>query len=310
MSPRISCSALLVALAASGCTRDEPAESSRPPEGPLTVAMWDFPEEPVAKSVSLWPPRAGAPRRSKRHLGTRDDHDRLDAVVEGADPFFMWRFETPILVWSVGVQADLAGPGQLQLFWSTARCPVFSEQCSTTRSLPRGPSHVTFFLDRTDPVRELRLDLPDQLGARVAFDAITVREDARVGSPWIAPGTETPEPELTPLGLRVQALEADPWILTSLTDLDTSRVDTVELTLRGPSGPPQLYWDAACGSQGFSEECSARFAPVDAGALTHRLDLASVPRWRGHISTLRLDPSPDAGTYFIERIALIKTAPR
>jgi hypothetical protein len=309
MSPRISSSALLVALAASSCTRDEPVKKSTQPQGDVTVAMWDFPEDPAAAAVSLWPPRTGTPRRSKRHLATRDSNDRLEAVVEGADPFFMWRFETPIAAWSVGVQVDLAAPGPLQLFWSTARCPVFSEPCSTTRSLPAGPAHVTFFLDGADPVRELRLDLPDRVGARLAFDAITVRQDARVGSPWIAQGDEAPQPELTPSGLRLEAREPDPWLMTSLQELDTSRVSSVELTLRGPSGPPQLYWDAACGPQGFSEECSARFSPVDAGALTHRLDLRGVPRWRGRIGVLRLDPGPEAGTYLIERIALVKAAP-
>lgn len=305
MSRRTSSSVLLVALAALGCTPDETVKS---PRASGDVAVWELPPEDAAAVLSLWPPRQGTPARSKRHLGTHDEHDRLSAVVEGGDPGFLWRLETPIAAGSLSVQVDVAEPGELQLFWSTARCPVFSETCSATRLLGAGTQHVTFFLDAREPVRELRLDLPDRVGARLVFDAITVQKSARVTSPWIVPGTEAPEPELTPLGLRIEALEADPWIMTSTPGLDAARVDAVELTLRGPGGPPQLYWDAACGPGGFTEDCSAFFTPADAGALTHRVDLRKAPRWRGQIGALRLDPGPGPGTYFIERVALVRAA--
>jgi hypothetical protein len=267
------------------------------------VAVWDFSAGDPG-SVRLWPADRGAPERQKRQLRTAREGDRLAAVVEGGDPYFVWRFGEPFAAASFGARLHAETAGKFQLFWSSFECPTFSEACSQVTDVPAGDAVVEFLLDPTKPVRELRFDLPEQRGARLWFDSIEVRRTGRIDSAWIGRADHSTV-EVTPDGIRLDARGEDPWMTVSTPGLFAARVNAIEVVLRAPpsSGAPQLFWDGPCGH--FSEECSVVLRAADSGALTHRADLGENPRWTGRIGALRFDPGALAGEYFLERIALV-----
>lgn len=297
------------AALASACTKD--AATSAAPTGPAEMVAWGFPSEAAEVRLRLWPAEYAAPGRKKRALTTHDQQGRLSVVVEGADPAFSWDFEKEVEASIVHVEVEAATAGTLQLFWGTRRCPNFSEACSATRRLVPGTNVVSFLLDERDPLRSLRLDPPDSRGAQLWFNAIDLRSGAGIDDAWSARETVTAL-EQGPSGLRLVAALPDPGMTISTPGLDAGRVTAVELVLRsstgspGPGRPasPQLFWDGPCAF--FSEECSVRLLPADAGALTHRAILKRHAKWTGRIGALRLDPGPDAGEYVFERIALVR----
>lgn len=297
---RSATAALSLCVAATACVKEgkkaEPVQAG-------DVAVWEFPPEP-AESTTLFPPDVGAPQRMKRHLATHVDEGRLFTVVESADPQFFWQFETPGRAFAVHVELEAAEAESLQLFWATPRCPIYSEACSATASFGPGRGTVEWVLDPGDPLRSLRLDPPDRVGAKITFDRIAVRRSAAHDGPW-EPNAVTTDVAITPLGLDVEALETDPWLIARTPGLEAKMASAVELVVRTPAGEaPKLYWQPA--KEGFSERCSLPLPAADAGALTHRGVLKKHPCWSGRIEALRLDPGQSAGHYVVERFALVQ----
>ena len=292
--------AAAAALTASGCVRNHPAAVQDERED---IAVWDFPIELPRNTVHLWPPGRGSPARSKRHIDTQIGPQRLSATVAGDDPYFEWQLETPISAFGVHVEVEADEGGPLQLFFSTPRCPVFSEPCSVTISMERGRNAIEFLLDPHDPLRELRLDLPEQSGRRLVFDEITLLRSAELEQSWV-PNQNVASTTAAPTGFFIDANAPDPWITALVAGLDPARITAAELVMRGPKGAaPQLYWSTGVG--GYTEAASAHFEAVDAGELTHRAKLRGQPGWSGPIHSLRFDPGPDPGRYVVERIALV-----
>jgi hypothetical protein len=296
----VRASAVLALFAVGGCVRNP----THAPDQREEVAVWDFPVELPQSTLHLWPTAPGSPLRSRRHMETNTESGKLTAIVAGDDPYFVWQIQTPINAFGVHVVVDAAQPGPLQLFWNTQKCPVFSEACSTTVQLEPGRQTVEFLLDSRDPLRELRLDLPDRAGARVVFDEISLLRSAALGFAFV-PNASAGEVSEHPTGLYVDALSADPWIVAHTAGLDADRITAAELVLRAaPGTTPQLYWGTA--SSGFTEPASARFDSVDAGGeVTHRAKLRGRQGWSGKLDFLRLDPGADPGRYVIERLALV-----
>ena len=287
----------LVCLA--GCVRNE----RRAPDQREDVAVWDFPVMLPENTLHLWPTAPGSPLRSKRHLDTSTASGKLSAVVAGDDPYFVWQLAAPTPAFGVHVVVAVDQPGPLQLFWNTAKCPVFSEGCSTTTQLDGGRQSVEFLLDGRDPLRELRLDLPERGGAHLVFEEISVLRSAELGFAFIA-NPNVGQMTETSTGLYVDALEPDPWLTALTPGLDASRITAAELVLRAPPGStPQLYWGAK--SSGFSEGASVLFEGFDSGDLTHRAKLRGHAGWSGNIDMLRFDPGQGPGRYVIERLALV-----
>ncbi|HEX4334581.1 MAG TPA: hypothetical protein VH062_01635 [Polyangiaceae bacterium] len=301
-SRRVDALALVagVSLSCASCVRNQPDARKDQRED---VAVWDFPVELPKATVHLWPVVAGSPARSRRHMETKTEGGRLTAAVTGQDPYFLWQLETPVLAFGVNVVVDAESAGPLQLFYSTPRCAVFSEGCSVTLPLVRGRQTVAFVLDAHDPVRELRLDLPEHVGTRMAFEEITVLRSAELEQTF-SPNENVTAASETPTGFFVDASAPDPWLVTSLGGLDTTRVTAVELVIRGPAGfAPQLYW--ASTPEAFQEPASVLFETADAGELTHRAKLRGRPLWSGKVNALRFDPGSGPGRYIIERLALV-----
>jgi hypothetical protein len=294
---------LVGAVLLSACTSD-----AKPPaaDGPVVVAVWDFPPEPAVPFLRLWPPDAVAPPRRDRALNATSHEGRLSMLVEGDDPRFSWALDEPVAASVLEVEVEAPSVGDLQLFWATSHCPVFSEPCSATASLVAGRNVVSFLLDAADPLRSLRLDPPEGRGNRFWFDRILLRNDGAVDARW-TPRETVDRFELDQSGLHLTSTAPDPGMTMATPGLDASRVTAIELVMHGsPSSPPQLFWDGPCHS--FTEECSAMLLPADAGALTHRALLKSSGKWTGRIGVLRLDPGPSAGEYVVERVALVRDA--
>jgi hypothetical protein len=280
-----------------GCVRDEsiPGESAR------RELTWDFTAPRGLPKSRLWPANSTTPERLKRAMVTENNQGRLFARVDGKDPYFVWRFENAVTVSLVSVDVEASQPGALQLFWSSSACPTFRESCSVTEHLSAGRQWVDFLMDRMTPVRELRLDLPESVGAVCRFSEIGIFERAELSARWIAnAGTEL---TLGPNGLDLVSRTRDPWMTVTTPGLDASQFDEVGLVLHG-TGPiaPQLFWDGPCGH--YEEACSVHLVPADAGTLTHKARLSRATTWRGQIRTLRLDPGDGPGEYTVDRIAL------
>jgi hypothetical protein len=293
--------ALSLCFAATACVKAG-KKADAVPAG--DVAVWEFPPEP-ADGTTLFPPDVGTPQRMKRHLGTHVDEGRLFTVVESADPQFFWQFETAGRAFGFRVEIEAAEAGSMQLFWATPRCPIYSEACSAVARFGPGRGILEWVLDPGDPLRSLRLDPPEKVGTKITFDRITVRHTPAHDGSW-EPNALPTNVEVTPLGLDVQALEADPWLVVRTPGLDAKMVSAIELVVRAPATEaPKLYWQPA--KEGFSERCSLPLPAADSGALTHRGILRKHPCWSGRIETLRLDPGQSAGHYVVERVALVQS---
>ncbi|HVW27489.1 MAG TPA: hypothetical protein VHC69_19125 [Polyangiaceae bacterium] len=301
--PRARATAALFAAAvvcAAGCVRNVEHSTADVRED---IAVWDFPIALPPNTLHLWPLAPGTPLRSKHHLETKTDPGKLTAVVAGDDPYFVWQLETPISTYGVHVVAESATGGALQLFWSTPKCPVFSEPCSTTFQLEPGRHALDFPLDPRDPLRELRLDLPEGRGVEFDFYELFVLRTAELGFDLVANASVSAMTEAS-TGLYVDAISRDPWLIALTPGLDTSRITAAELVLRAPSGSvPQLYWGTK--SSGFTETTSSVFQSFDGGEVTHRAKLHGRVDWTGKVDMLRLDPGDGPGRYIVERLALV-----
>ena len=287
-------------LCAAGCVRNVENSTADVRED---VAIWDFPVALPQNTLHLWPLAPGSPLRSKRHLDTKTEPGKLTAVVAGDDPYFVWQLEMPLTAYGVHVVVETATPGALQLFWSTPKCPVFSEPCSTTFQLGAGRQAIDFPLDAHDPLRELRLDLPEGTGVELDFYEISVLRTAELGFDFV-PNENVGAMTEASTGLYIDAMSRDPWITALTPGLDTSRITAAELVLRGaPGAVPQLYWGTK--GSGFTEAASSVFQTFDGGDVTHRAKLHGRPDWTGKIDMLRLDPGDAPGRYVVERLALV-----
>ncbi len=288
--------ALVGAIGAlSGCVTDVPRSEPGP------VASWDFSGPPLA-ALHLWPEQGSSPRRTRHHLRSEIVDGDLVAFVEKKDPYFTWQLASPMVASLARVDVESDRPGRLQVFWTSTECPVFSERCSLSRNLRAGRQVVALFLHVGD-LRELRVDLPEELGCRVIFRGVSLGLAADVDTTW-EPGAPGVELALTAVGLTLRSPVPDPWMSVPTPGLVAEQVTALEATVRGPGGPPQIYWAGPEAS--FGEERSARLSPVDAGALTHRVVLSGHPTWKGAIGLLRFDPGPGAGEYRIEHLALVR----
>jgi hypothetical protein len=183
-----SCSFLgrlsVASLLTIGCVREEGLADPRARE----ELIWDFSTPRRLPKLRLWPSSASTPERLKRALTTENDHGRLVVRVDGKDPYFVWRLENAIPARLVAIDVELSEPGDLQLFWSSAACPTFRESCSVTERVSAGRQWIDFLLDRTMPVRELRLDLPESRGITSSFYEIGVFERADLSHARTTPG--------------------------------------------------------------------------------------------------------------------------
>jgi len=275
--------------------------SNERPEPPGVAVVWDFPLSAPSAPLSLWPPTDSRARRSRHDLKL-EEAEALTAFVTEKDPWITWQLGEAIKVPAVRLDVDTDAAGRFQVFWTSLECPVFAEQCSTSQEVSPGRSVVNLLVRTTETVREVRVDLPEKAGATVRFFSVAILSSPEIDTPW-AKGSSPMRLESAAYGLHVLADAGDPWIHTPTPGLVATRVSAVEMTLRGPANPPQLYWTGPCPD--FVEECSIRLAPVDAGELTHRAAFDKLTKWTGDIKELRLDPGPSAGEYFLERIALI-----
>lgn len=293
------CVFVAFASVSAACVRDERKEPSEP--APEEVG-WNFSSARSEPKLRLWPSSPSAPGRLKRSMQTENDHGRLAAKVDGKDPYFVWRFDGAVSAGLVSIDVEASEAGPIQLYWSSAACPTFRESCSLIERASEGRQWIDFLIERNTTIRELRLDLPDKAGITLWFYAILVLEKAELSPRWAARSGAI-SLSMDPSGLRVVALEKDPWITVTTPGLVASRFDTVDLVLHGTTPvAPQLFWDGPCGH--FDEACSVHLRAADSGAVTHRADLSKVPTWRGPIHVLRLDPSQDEGEYTIDRILL------
>jgi len=254
----------------------------------------------------LWPPSAGAPERRRRHVDARVEAGALALRVTGRDPALEWKLDAPVAARAVTLSRDAAVAGPLQLFWSSRGCPHFSEACSRTVVADAGVSAVEFLLDPSDPVRELRLDLPERAGEQLRLRSLVVSTSPERATLPIA--REGVELQASPAGLRITARSDDPWITLPTPGLDARHTSAVEVVLRGPAGAaPRVYW--ALGDGTLSEQAAVDLAGADSGDATHRARLDDRAAWTGPIASLRLDPGTGAGVWTLEALRLLGRAP-
>jgi hypothetical protein len=275
-----------------------------PPPAAREAAVWEFSGSRAPPLLSLWPKDPSAPQRKKHHIDSSKVGEALLSVVQGNDPWFLWQFETPLHAAVVALDVTSDKPGNLQLFWTTIDCPTFAERCSQTQSIGGGRQEREFILSFTRAVRELRLDLPQEPGARLELHSLRVY-GKRVLKSGVRQKNEHTQLENTAQGLVVVSDAGDPWITLDTPWLDADAVSSIELEMPAPAAArPQLYWQGtAC--PGYSEACTVPLAPgVTPGA--YRAELAGVKGWSGRVRELRLDPSSEPARYVIVRIALIR----
>ena len=101
--------------------------------------------------------------------------------------------------------------------------------------------------------------------------------------------------------LNFRTTSPDPALIVSLRDILAAEFRTAEIRIRlssdAPVSPPstglQLFWSQNAAA--ISETSSVRtIVPIDGQWHTVRLDLAANPRWKGKITSLRLDPGDQA----------------
>jgi hypothetical protein len=292
------------ALTTAGCVKDAPDEPKR-----TVVANWSFPSAKPNTTVRMWPKDATAPDRKKHGVTTKPEGETLVVKVESKDPYVMWDFEEEVAASSVRVSLQTPQSGPLELFWSSSKCAVFSQDCSQVAALSAGTNTVAFLLDPRHKVRGIRLDLPEGSGGVFSFEAIDAFATPELDVPWIAHAGQV-DLEHTPNGLTAQATGTDPWLVAATPGLVAERVTAIELTMPeapAETEPPRLFWDGACG--GFAEACSKAIPRIESTAITHRVALGPADKWAGPVRALRVDPGSSAGKYVLRRIALVRGTP-
>jgi hypothetical protein len=102
--------------------------------------------------------------------------------------------------------------------------------------------------------------------------------------------------------LSFRTTSPDPALIVSLRDIRAAEFRSAEIRIRLSSDAPgapsstglQLFWSQNAAA--ISEASSVRVAvPIDGQWHTVRLDLGANPRWKGKITSLRLDPGDQAG---------------
>jgi hypothetical protein len=262
--------------------------------------------------VRVWPKDVTTPDRKKHGVQTLPDDRVLAVKVDGKDPYLTWQLQEEKAVGIVRVTLNASVDGPFELFWSSLKCPIYSQACNQLVSGTRGRNTFDFFLDPKEPVRGVRLDFPEGEGETFQIETLELLERPVLDSPWLPRG-DNGKADVTAEGLVLQAPARDPWLTVLTPGLAAERVNAVELILSGPTRSddpaelPELFWEGPCG--GIAQTCAKRFSRADAGALTHRLELSASDKWSGPIRLLRLDPGDAAGLYRVEHIALVHGDP-
>jgi hypothetical protein len=299
-SPRLAAFAA-AALATAGCVKDTREEPKR-----TVIANWSFPPAKPSHVVRLWPKETTTPPRKKHGVSTTSEGTALMVKVEDRDPYVMWDLEDDVAASSVRVSLKAPVEGPLELFWSSQKCPVFSQDCSQIATVSAGTSTVSFLLDPRQKTRGLRLDVPEGPGSAFAFEALDIFTSPELDVPWVGRAGQVTL-ETAPNGLTVSAAESDPWLTVVTPGLVAEWVTAVELAMpQSPAGTesPRLFWDGACG--GFTEGCSKAIPAIASKAITHRVELGPGDKWTGPVRALRLDPGSSAGTYLVGRLTLVR----
>lgn len=295
----------MAAVGLLACVPDQGTTREAPEARPHAVALWDLTSDDVPVGVSLWPADPKAPAGQVHHVETTVQGGALVATAVGRDPYLRWVLPRPRPVGGLSIDVESAGGGKLQLFWTSLRCPSYRERCSIRHSLKGGTERIDFML-LEGQLRSLRLDFPERRpGHRVTVvRAVLLKEPIATGV-WEASGGVRLErsPEF---GLRATTESEDPWMATQTPGLHASWVDHVEVVMTTPStARPQLFWRGEeC--EHFEEECSMFLTASDGGRAVHTAALSTRESWVGRIDAFRLDPSPQAGQFDLERIVLMR----
>src|SRR5688572_21084910 len=92
---RIGMLALAGALPVTGgCVCEQPSRARQAHASEL--AFYDFVERQEPSVLELWPASAKSPPRKRHQLAAQTQGADLVATNQGADPFLVWDFETPI----------------------------------------------------------------------------------------------------------------------------------------------------------------------------------------------------------------------
>lgn len=300
----LSLTAVATAISAGGCVKDTPAPAQR-----TVVANFAFPPVRPNPAVRMWPKESTSPDRKKHSVSTAPAGTSLAVKVEGGDPYLTWDLADEVALSSLRIAMRATRDGPMELFWGSAKCPVYSQNCSSLTSVPAAPSIVTFFLDPAQRARSLRVDILDAVGETVFFDSIDAFDGSDVDAPWNANAGQATA-EVTTGGLVLQATGNDPSMTVGTPGLTAERITAVELLIpEAPESPdvPRLYWDSSGG--GFNEASSKAVPRTDAKAVTHRVELGAADGWKGPVRALRLDPGSTPGRYVIRRITFVRGAP-
>jgi hypothetical protein len=302
--------ALLCAiLPLSGCICESASPAASTPLAPRELAWLDFTGKAQPTLLSLWPADDAAPSRKKHQLLTSQRGTDLVALTEGVDSWFNWHFEKPVRAGALSVELESNKAGELELFWATAECKIFAQECSAIEPLGLGRHKLDFLLDPAQPINGLRLDLPAERGTKLTIHRISLHERPRI-VPRHQPRAGHTETRATPDGLRISCESEDPWITLATPWLQTERVDSVEVELGAPPGAkPKLYWHGtACPH--FSEDCQVILAPLEGRNAVFGARLLGAPGWRGRAEGLRLDPDDGPGEYVLKSLVLVRSGSR
>lgn len=303
-STRLAALAAAAGLSASACVKDAPEPPKR-----TVVANWSFPPAKPNPAVRMWPKESTSPGRKKHGIETTSEGTRLIAKIQDGDPYLMWDFQEEVGVASVRLVLHSTHDGPVEMFWTSLKCPVYTQACSKVTGVPAGPATIAFFLDPSQGTRSVRVDLLDKVGETVAFESVDAFTSPEMDIAWAGRAGHVTL-EGAPGGLVVQATGDDPWMIVPTPGLVAERVTAIELLmLEAPPGTelPRLFWEGPCGP--FAQECSKSIPAVQAKTISHRVELGAADKWAGPIRALRLDPGSASGKYLIKRITLARGNP-
>jgi hypothetical protein len=313
---------LLLVVVASGCKCDRRTDpgpgasrsaaargsASSPlavPEAPtLEMFVFDFTDDKPTPVLSLWPAEPKAPERKLHQVKADASGAVLTATAEDVDPYFRWEFAKPFEAGLLSADIESDRAGSVQVFWRTADCPEFSEDCSLEQAVVEGRQTVHVPAGGGQPLVALRFDLAGKKGAVTKIHSIDLSARPRVAGK-AEPRPEHTKAEPSPAGLVVTSADEDPWIILALPKLSATRATGIELEMdAAPSAGPWVFWEGGGCATEFHARCSAELRPKGAGR--YGAELRGHAEWKGTITRLRLDPGDLPGRYVVKRVALVR----